>query len=112
MPAEVFDSIADNLIENALRKHPLREHLTAATPVAVTYVPAKAELQVADTGDAIPTGLAAKLFTAPVTSQSGLGVGLYHAAKHAAQAGFALTLADNRQGCVSFRLARKLHNIQ
>lgn len=112
VPAEVFDSIADNLIENALRKHPLREHLTAATPVAVTYVPAKAELQVADTGDAIPTGLAAKLFTAPVTSQSGLGVGLYQAAKHAAQAGFALTLADNRQGCVSFRLARKLHNIQ
>jgi hypothetical protein len=34
-------------------------------------------------------------------------VGLYHAAKHAAQAGFTLALAGNRQGNVLFRLSRK-----
>ena len=96
LAAELFDSVADNLIENALRK---------GAPVTVTFVPARATLKVADAGAAIPPGLAAQLFAAPVASSSGLGVGLYHAAKHAAQAGFTLSLADNRQNNVLFTLA-------
>lgn len=51
--------------------------------------------------------LAAQLFSAPVASHTGLGVGLYHAAKHAAQAGYSVTLLENRQGRVVFCLAPK-----
>ncbi len=96
LPAELFDSVADNLIENAVRKD---------VPVSVTFAPATAALQVADTGDAIAATLTAQLFTAPVASRAGLGVGLYHAASHAAQAGYALTLDANQHGHVCFRLS-------
>jgi signal transduction histidine kinase len=98
VPAEMFDSVADNLIENALRKD---------VPVQVTFTPAGTALQVADAGEAVPPHVAANLFAAPVTSHTGLGVGLYHAAKHAAQAGYTLMLPENRQGKVLFRLAPK-----
>ena len=43
--------------------------------------------------------------TAPVASQSGLGVGLYHAARQAAQLGYRLALTENAAGCVTFRLS-------
>jgi signal transduction histidine kinase len=98
LPAEMFDSVADNLIENALRKE---------APVRVTFTPANTALQVADAGEAVPHHVAADLFAAPVASRTGLGVGLYHAAKHAAQAGYTLALAENRQGSVLFQLAPK-----
>lgn len=96
VPADMFDSVADNLIENALRK---------GTPVTVTFAPAFGVLRVADQGAAVPASFAARLFAAPVTSTSGLGVGLYHAAAHAAQEGYALALSDNRDGNVVFTLA-------
>jgi signal transduction histidine kinase len=96
LPSEMFDSVADNLIENALRK---------GAQVTVTFVPARATLHVADTGAGIAAGLATQLFTTPVASDSGLGVGLYHAARQSAQAGYTLTLADNRPGKVQFTLA-------
>ncbi|MEQ1775318.1 MAG: ATP-binding protein [Burkholderiales bacterium] len=103
VPSEMFDSVADNLIDNALRKQ-----LPAGGRVAVSFVPATTTLQVTDTGEPIPKELAGELFAAPVTSRSGLGVGLYHAAKHAAQVNYALTLADNREGSVIFRLSPML----
>ena len=96
LPSEMFDSVADNLIENALRKE---------ADVTVTFAPAHATLHVADTGAAIAQGLAAQLFAAPVASRSGLGVGLYHAAKQATQSGYTLTLAENRHCSVLFVLA-------
>jgi signal transduction histidine kinase len=100
LPAEMFDSVADNLIDNALRKY-----AGEGVEIAVTFTPAHAMLRVADTGAAMPQGLATQLFSAPVTSGSGLGVGLYHAAKQAAQAGYTLSLTDNRPGNVLFSLA-------
>ena len=103
LPAELFDSVADNLIENALRKD-------AAIVVTVSCVPATHTLRVADNGDALSATRAAQLFSAPVASSAGLGVGLYHAASHAAQAGYALTLTENRPGRVVFQLARKSLN--
>jgi hypothetical protein len=39
-------------------------------------------------------------------SHTGLGVGLYHAAKQAAQFGYRLTLAANEPGRVCFVLTR------
>jgi hypothetical protein len=45
------------------------------------------------------------LFRAPVQSQYGLGIGLYHAARQAAESGYFLILDENSKGAVSFRLA-------
>ena len=98
VPAEMFDSLAENLIENALRKG-------ADINVEVVFDAARRALSVTDSGSAVPAAVAAELFSAPVASKFGLGVGLYHAAKYAAQHGYQLTLADNEPGAVRFMLA-------
>ena len=63
-----------------------------------------AALTVQDSGSAIPAALAATLFRAPAASASGLGIGLYHAARQAEAAGYRLALAENATGAVAFRL--------
>ena len=104
IPAELFDSVADNLIENALNK-------SAASPglqVRVTLSTARGgTLTVCDNGDAIAKSTESQLFEAPVPSQSGLGVGLYHSAKQASQFGYRLTIAANQPGTVCFRLTKE-----
>ena len=95
-PAEMFDSVLDNLIENALRK---------PSAVQMVFEPACMTLCVTDTGDAVPKAVAAQLFSAPVPSNAGLGVGLYHAARFAQQQGYTLSLATNEPGNVCFTLA-------
>jgi hypothetical protein len=50
--------------------------------------------------------LAKSLLRAPVPSDSGLGIGLYQAARQAEAAGYALRLASNRDGEVCFALER------
>ncbi len=99
LPAEAFDSIADNLIENALRK---------AAEVQVTFDAVRLTLTVRDSGEAVAKALAGQLFASPVKSSAGLGVGLYHAARLATQHGFALTLAVNEPGDVRFQLAAEI----
>jgi sensor histidine kinase regulating citrate/malate metabolism len=76
--------------------------------VRVTFSPAEGgTLAVCDSGAAVPKGTAAQLFEAPVTSRTGLGVGLYHAAKQANQLGYRLALAVNEPGNVCFVLTRQ-----
>jgi sensor histidine kinase regulating citrate/malate metabolism len=62
---------------------------------------------VCDSGAAVPKSLAAQLFDSPVSSRTGLGVGLYHAAKQASQLGYRLTLAANEPETVCFVLTRE-----
>ena len=52
----------------------------------------------------MPAETAEQLFKSHVTSKNGLGVGLYHAAQQAKQAGYELSLVDNMDGEVRFRL--------
>jgi hypothetical protein len=54
----------------------------------------------------VPDAIAASLLRAPVQSESGLGIGLYQAARQAAAAGYALRLESNRDGEVCFSLRR------
>jgi signal transduction histidine kinase len=103
VPGELFDSVADNLIGNALGKRTAM----AALQVSVTFSPANGgQLDVCDSGAAVADSVAARLFGAPVASAGGLGVGLYHASRQAAQLGYTLTLVANEQGRVCFRLER------
>jgi len=98
---EVLDSIIDNLLQNAL--HKLKPDARAQIKVALLATE-RFCLEVTDNGAAMPALVAERLFKAHVSSNSGLGVGLYHAAQQAAQSGYHLSLADNRHGKVRFRL--------
>jgi len=103
LPVELFDSVAENLLQNAISKVQQRAGLS----VRVTFSAAdRGTLRVCDSGAPVPQSVVGKLLAAPVSSsQNGLGVGLYQAAKQAEQLGYSLTLADNRAGSVCFCLA-------
>jgi signal transduction histidine kinase len=79
VPRSVFDTVADNLIRNALAKRASDE----ATRVHVSLRSGAdgVTLRVRDTGTAIEGRMAAALLHAPVPSPAGLGIGLYQAAR-------------------------------
>lgn len=100
VPRGLFDSVADNLLSNALAKR-------AAQPgVRVRATLDGGRLAVCDSGPAVPEDVAASLLRAPVRSESGLGIGLYQASRQAEAAGYALRLEANRDGEVCFALRR------
>jgi signal transduction histidine kinase len=101
LPGELFDSIAENLLQNAIAKG--QQH--ADIKIVVTLAAANGgTLTVCDTGSAVPKNIAANLFTASVRSQTGLGIGLYQAGKQAEQLGYKLQLSNNNDGAVCFEL--------
>ena len=102
VPAGVFSGVIDNLIRNASEKRLLEP--TLHVRVRLETGRQGAELTVCDDGSAISQPLADNLLSRPVQSENGLGIGLYQAARHAETAGYRLTLAENRPGCVCFRL--------
>lgn len=104
LPAEVFSGVADNLIHNAAEKH-LREPGLSLQLELMTR-DEDFELLVCDNGSAVAHDIAASLFLGPVSSASGYGIGLYHAARYARAAGYRLELVENRTGRVCFRLGR------
>ena len=101
IPAELFDSVADNLLQNAIKKRGME----AGVVIHAHFSPSQGgALQVLDSGSAMPAEVAAKLFDAPVVSQTGLGIGLYQAARQAEQLGYQLRVAQNAVGQVGFAL--------
>jgi signal transduction histidine kinase len=101
VPAGLFDSVAENLLENARRKklteHDIAIHVTLDTQPRLC-------LSVSDSGSAVPATIADRLFDQRVSGAAGMGIGLYQAARQAAQAGYRLALANNRPGLVRFTL--------
>lgn len=103
VPSALFDSIAENLLQNALTK---RQHEGGIEISAKLTVDRNSPmLTVRDTGQAIAASVADSLFRTPVQSAHGLGIGLYHAARQADETGYRLNLAENRPGSVVFTLA-------
>ncbi len=101
LPQDLFDSVVDNLLTNALRKRQNGPHVSVA--VRLTLHPL-VSLAVTDSGAPAPDHVARNLFMSPVASDFGLGVGLYQAARQAVRHGFRLELSDNQVGQVTFRL--------
>jgi C4-dicarboxylate-specific signal transduction histidine kinase len=101
LPQDLFDSVADNLLTNALRKRQREPGI--AVEARLTLHPLMS-LTVTDSGAPAPEHVARNLFLSPVASDFGLGVGLYQAARQAARVGYRLELPDNQAGRVSFRL--------
>ncbi|MGE3678883.1 MAG: sensor histidine kinase [Burkholderiales bacterium] len=103
LPRALFDSVADNLIQNALAKRGADDSARVRAELACN---GKIELRVIDSGAAVPPALAKSLFSSPIESSGpGLGLGLYQSARLAEAAGYALTLESNRDGEVCFLLA-------
>ena len=102
LPRTLFDSVADNLIRNALAK---RAEQPSVRVRASLEGSAQLALRVRDTGTAVPADVAAGLLRAPVSSSSGLGIGLYQAARQASASGYGLALEENRDGDVCFVLS-------
>jgi signal transduction histidine kinase len=101
LPRSLFDSVADNLIRNALAKRAD----DAGLRVRVTLdCAARIALRVSDSGAALPPEVAASVLRSPVSSRSGLGIGLYQAARLADAGGYRLELESNRDGEVTFAL--------
>lgn len=101
LPGDLFESVATNLLQNALDKRKAVGKLRIAAALQWNN---GFSLRVTDDGEAISDALATQLFNAPVQSNSGLGVGLYQAAKFAKEQGYRLELEDNRRGSVCFVL--------
>ncbi len=100
LPRSLFDTVADNLIRNALAKRAAE----AGTTVRVELeCDARATLRVRDSGSSVPQAMVPELMRSPVASQ-GLGIGLYQAARLADSAGYRLELEKNQDGEVCFML--------
>ncbi|HVY06068.1 MAG TPA: ATP-binding protein [Burkholderiales bacterium] len=103
LPADLFASVAENLLQNAMEKRKLESNLRILVRLQWSdgFV-----LSVCDDGNAIPDTLAAQLFHSPVQSNSGLGVGIYQVARFAREQGYELALSGNDTGRVCFSLSR------
>lgn len=102
VPAALFDSVADNLLRNALDKRRNEPGLQIRADLSTDA----GVLRVEDDGSALDGDTAGRLFHEPLPSETGFGIGLYHAAQQAARLGYVLRLAANRAGTVCFELAR------
>ncbi|MEW6120725.1 MAG: sensor histidine kinase [Pseudomonadota bacterium] len=101
LPQDLFDSVADNLLANALRKRQSEPAVAVEVRLKLRPLPS---LAVTDSGAPAPEHVARNLFLSPVASDFGLGVGLYQAARQAARVGYRLEMPGNRRGGVVFRL--------
>ncbi|MSQ72937.1 MAG: HAMP domain-containing histidine kinase [Betaproteobacteria bacterium] len=101
LPKELFDSAADNLLQNALRKRltekgiSIRATLQCADRLALT---------VHDSGNQVPGHVVHGLLRGPVASESGFGIGLYQVSRLAKMSGFSLALSTNDPANVRFTL--------
>lgn len=102
VPQELFDTVAENLLENARYKQAEDQDLQIR--VELESESGQVALQVTDSGRPMPEQVARYLFGGAVPSASGLGVGLYQCGRLAEFHGFRLRLEENREGAVRFRL--------
>ena len=102
LPGALFDSVADNLLDNAR----LKQQLEPALRVRVALSADARCLSVFDDGAPVAPGVAAQLLRMPVASSNGFGIGLYQCARWAEACGYALRLAENAPGRVGFELAQ------
>ena len=105
IPVDIYDSIIENLLENARNKRILEPNLEII--VQLECFNQRARLTVCDTGKSIPEHIAAILFTTPIDSENGFGIGLYQSQQQAKQYDIELELYENTDRRVCFRLEQQ-----
>ncbi|HKJ50620.1 MAG TPA: HAMP domain-containing sensor histidine kinase [Gammaproteobacteria bacterium] len=103
VPVDLFDSVAENLINNALKKDTAKSvdlRLLCNNEIIV--------LSVCDDGEMLSAEIERNLFSQPVSSGSGMGIGLYQASIMAHAFNYELELSQNERGRVCFNLFQHL----
>ena len=103
LPSALFDSVAENLLGNAIAKRANEPALQVRAALELNGQ--GVSLRVCDSGSAVPPELESNLLRAPVSSRGGLGIGLFQAARQAQASGYRLALETNRDGEVCFALS-------
>ena len=103
LPVDLFDSVIENLLNNAMKK-------PSASQIDVRLMSSEniVVLSVCDNGDAIEAEIEEHLFTQPISSGSGMGIGLYQSAIMALAFNYELELSQNESGRVCFNLFQQL----
>ena len=101
VPAELFDQALENLLHNALRKQGLEGELHISVILGLGP-----SLTVKDDGSPIPETMQSKLFSAPLPSSSGMGIGLFQLATNCTKHGYEIFVAANDPGEVAFRMEK------
>jgi signal transduction histidine kinase len=101
LPADLFESAAENFLQNALEKRKMQSGLRILARLQWEngFV-----LSVCDDGQPVPESLARQMFASPLPSNTGLGVGMYQLARFAREQGYEVTLNSNQPGKVCFTL--------
>lgn len=102
VPIDLFDSVAENLLENARYKRQLEPGI--GIEVHLESSDGATSLSVSDDGSPVDAAVSKCLFEKPVASRSGLGIGLYQAARQAENCGYVLELLNSGHDRVRFRL--------
>jgi signal transduction histidine kinase len=103
LPVDLFDSVTENLINNALNKPGVTQidvRLLSTRDIVV--------LSICDDGAEIEPEIENSLFMQPVSSGSGMGIGLYQSAIMAHAFNYELELSQNETGRVCFNLFQHL----
>lgn len=103
IPEDLFDNVAENLLQNALMKRKREPDIQIEVSLYINQRNLK--LTVCDDGSPIPDEIYNNLFTQPVSSRNGFGIGLYHVVKHLNHTGYRLSISENVEGQVCFELA-------
>ena len=103
IPFDLFDSVIENLLENATFKGQTDPDMQIT--ISLMTEEEKVKLSVCDSGEMIKEDVVEKLLDQPLDSNSGLGIGLYQAARQAELNGFKLKLVHNESGRVCFQLS-------
>jgi signal transduction histidine kinase len=102
LPLEVFDTVADNLLDNARMKRMWENPVEIV--ITLFLEGDRVCLKVKDTGSSVKPDIARYLFKEAVASETGLGIGLLQSARQAEEQGYQLVLESNVPGNVVFLL--------
>jgi signal transduction histidine kinase len=101
LPKDLFDTTAENLLQNALEKRKLDPGVRVGIALELGD---DVVLRVTDTGRPVAKNVQEGLLKGPVPSDTGYGIGLYQVARQADMLGFTLRLARNEPDEVVFEL--------
>ena len=102
---DVFDTVLENLLENACSKRRTRPETVIVTNINI--IDNAVSVSVCDDGDPVPSSKSDLLFKQILPSKDGYGIGLYQSAQLAERNGYKLELLSNKPGKVCFQLSPK-----